>query len=34
MLTADPLLQRTDHEEGVKFDNRDQTLFKPEFFAI
>lgn len=34
MLTADPLSRRTGHEEGVKFDNRDQILLKPEFFAI
>ena len=34
MLTADPLSRRPDHEEGVEFDNRDQVLLKPEFFAI
>ncbi len=34
MLTADPLSRRPDHEEGVELDNRDQTLLKPEFFAI
>ena len=34
MLTADPLSRRPDHEEGVKIDNRDQILLKPEFFAI
>lgn len=34
MLVADPLSKRPDHEEGVKFNNRDQILLKPEFFAI
>ena len=34
MPTADPLSRRPDHEEGVKLDNRDQILLKPEFFAI
>ncbi len=34
MLTADPLSRRPDHEEGIELDNQDQTLFKPEFFAI
>ena len=34
MLVADPLSRRPDHEEGVKLDNRDQILLKPEFFAI
>lgn len=34
MLTADPLSRRPDHEEGVNFDNKDQILLKPEFFAI
>jgi hypothetical protein len=34
MLTADPLSRRPDHEEGVIFDNENQILLKPEFFAI
>lgn len=34
MLTADPLSRRPDHEEGVNFDNSEQILLKPEFFAI
>lgn len=34
MLTADPLSRRPDHEEGVEFDNSEQILLKPEFFAI
>ena len=34
MLTADPLSRRPDHEEGVNFDNENQILLKPEFFAI
>ena len=34
MQAEDPLSRRSDHEEGVKLDNWDQTLLKPEFFAI
>ena len=34
MLRADPLSRRPDHEEGVSSDNSDQTLLRPEFFAI
>ena len=34
MLTADPLSRRPDHEEGVNFNNENQILLKPEFFAI
>ena len=34
MLTADPLSRRPNHEEGVNFDNENQILLKPEFFAI
>ena len=34
MQTEDPLSRRSDHEEGVKLDNWNQTLLKPEFFAI
>jgi hypothetical protein len=34
MLRTDPLSRRPDHEEGVIADNRDQTLLKPEFFAL
>jgi hypothetical protein len=34
MLRADPLSRRPDHEEGVNSDNSNQTLLKPEFFAI
>ena len=34
MQAEDPLSRRTDHEEGVNFDNVDQILLKPEFFAI
>lgn len=34
MLTADPLSRRPDHEEGVNFNNSEQTMLKPEFFAI
>lgn len=34
MLTANPLSRRPDHEEGVEFNNHDQVLLKPEFFAI
>lgn len=34
MLTMDPLSRRPDHEEGVEFDNSEQILLKPEFFAV
>ena len=34
MQAEDPLSRRTDHEEGVNLDNRDQILLKPEYFAI
>ena len=34
MLTVDPLSRRPDHEEGVNFNNENQILLKPEFFAI
>ena len=34
MLTADPLSRRPDHEKGVNFDNENEILLKPEFFAI
>ena len=34
MLAVDPLSRRPDHEEGVKLDNRNQILLKPEFFRI
>ena len=34
MQAEDPLSRRPDHEEGVNLDNSDQTLLKPEFFAI
>ena len=34
MQAEDPLSRRTDHEEGVDLDNRDQILLKPEYFAI
>ena len=34
MKRADPLSRRPDHEEGVKLDNRDQILLKPEYFII
>jgi transposase InsO family protein len=31
---ADRLTRRSDHEEGVKFDNSDSTVLKPEVFRI
>ncbi|KAJ3577041.1 hypothetical protein NP233_g61 [Leucocoprinus birnbaumii] len=34
MQAEDPLSRRSDHEEGVNFDNEDQILLKPEFFAV
>lgn len=34
MQAADPLFRRPNHEEGVNFDNRDQTLLQSEFFAV
>jgi hypothetical protein len=34
MQAEDPLSRRPDHEEGVNFDNEDQILLKPEFFAV
>jgi hypothetical protein len=34
MLCTDPLSRRPDHEEGVTANNRDQTLLKPNFFAL
>jgi hypothetical protein len=34
MIRADPLSRRPDHGEGVDLDNSEQTLLKPEFFAI
>ena len=34
MEKADALSRRPDHKEGVENDNNEQTLLKPEFFAI
>jgi ribonuclease HI len=34
MVRADPLSRRPDHGEGVDQDNWEQTLLKPEVFAI
>lgn len=34
MMTADPLSRRSDHEEGVIDDNKDQILLKPSYFAV
>jgi RNase H-like domain found in reverse transcriptase len=34
ILVADPLFRRPDHEEGVKLDNADKILLKPEYFKL
>ena len=34
MGKADALSRRPDHKKGVENDNNEQTLLKPEFFAI
>ena len=34
MQVKDSLFRRPNHKKGIKLDNTDQILLKPEFFAI